>query len=213
MQSTLQDSDLVSNFKNGNVSAYEELIGRYTEKVFRLAMRITRSQDDAEEVLQDVCVAVFDKLDTFEGKSAFSSWLYRITANTALMKLRKRKKHSALELDETILGAQQSWTTQRSDTSDVNYMSIRHELRDALREAIDGLPNDYRTIFILRDVDGLSNQEVGDVMDLSVPAVKSRLHRSRMILRRALAEYHHTPVETESVELETDTAFDVRYAA
>ena len=192
MQSTSSDRDLITTFGYGNVSAYEELISRYTDKVFRLAMRITRSQDDAEEVLQDVCITVFAKLDSFQGKSAFSSWLYRITANTALMKLRRRKKHSALELDESILGAQQSWTVQRSDTSDIEYMSIRHELRAALCNAIDGLPDDYRMIFVLRDVDGLSNQEVGDIMDLSVSAVKSRLHRSRTILRRALAEYHHS---------------------
>lgn len=205
MQSVIPDSDLVAKFKNGHVASYETLIGRYTDKVFRLAMRITRSQDDAEEVLQDVCVAVFDKLDTFEGKSAFSSWLYRITANTALMKLRKRKKHMALELDETILGAQQNWNTRRSDTSDVDYMSIRHELRAALKDAIDSLPSDYRTIFILRDVDGLSNQEVGEVLDLSVPAVKSRLHRSRMILRRALIDFHHSTVTEPVIESHPET--------
>ena len=213
MQLAVPDSSLVIQYKNGNVSAYEELISRYTDKVFRLAMRITRSQDDAEEVLQDVCVAVFDKLDTFEGKSAFSSWLYRITANTALMKLRKRKKHMALELDESILGTQQNWNTQRSDISDVNYMTIRHELREALREAINSLPDDYRTIFILRDVDGLSNQEVGDVMELSVPAVKSRLHRSRMILRRALSEFHHSPTLAEEADTAEEQSLEIKHAA
>jgi len=183
------DKDLVHLFQAGNIPAYEDLISRYTEKVYRLAFRITRNSEDAEEILQDVCISVFQKINSFEGKSAFSSWLYRITANASLMKLRQRKKHSSLELDEKILTEQDNWTYQRSDTCDVEYMSIRHELRIRLKKAIQSLPEDYKAIFMLRDVDGLSNIEIAELLNLSVAAVKSRLHRSRLLLRQELVDF------------------------
>ncbi|MDC0357722.1 sigma-70 family RNA polymerase sigma factor [Oligoflexia bacterium] len=185
------DSKLVKDFKNGDKASYVELLSRYSEKVHNLAMRITRNEQDAEEILQDVFITVFNKINTFEGKSAFSSWLYRITANTSFMKLRQRKKHAAVSLDDLGYSAKDdSWLGGRSDTCDTNYISSRHELRHELETAISKLPKEYKTIFILRDVDGLSNQEVGEVLNLSVPAVKSRLHRSRLMLRRKLQRFY-----------------------
>jgi RNA polymerase sigma-70 factor, ECF subfamily len=172
------DIELVAALQNGEQAAFGELLTRYTEKVNNLAIRITRNQEDAEEILQDVFVTVFKKIDRFEGKSAFSSWLYRITVNTAFMKLRKRKQTQAVSLDELGDSANESFSGKRSDTSDVNFISSRHELRAQLDGAIDNLPEEYKAIFILRDVDGLSNQEVGEILNISVPAVKSRLHCS-----------------------------------
>jgi RNA polymerase sigma-70 factor, ECF subfamily len=201
VQMTLKmtDAELVRAFQGKDTQAYEELVTRYLEKVYNLAWRITRLPEDAEEILQEVFIAVFNKISEFQGKSAFSSWLYRITVNTAFMKLRKRKKHSALSLDETILSGQENWIGQRSDTSDVNYLSSRHELRAVLQGAISRLPAEYKTIFILRDVDGLSNQEVGEILGLSVPAIKSRLHRSRLILRKKLRQFHEDWVNSKHV--------------
>jgi RNA polymerase sigma-70 factor (ECF subfamily) len=196
------DAVLVSMFKAGDIKAYEELISRYTEKVFRLAMRFTRQLEDSEEVVQDVCISVFRKIQEFEEKSAFSSWLYRITANAALMKLRKRKKHSAIELDEVVLSSQEKWNIQRSDSSDVDYLSTRHELKAALLKAIARLPEEYKKIFIMRDVDGHSNQEVGDCLDISLAAVKSRLHRARMYLRRELSEHRRDGLASEESDEE-----------
>ena len=190
MQTDRTDDSLVELFKGGDTAAYEELIGRYSEKAYNLAMRITRLQEDAEEILQDVFISVYNKIGEFEGKSAFSSWLYRITVNTAFMKLRKRKKHAAVTLDEVTLGSQQCWIGRRSDACDINYMTSRHELVAALQVAIEKLPPDYKIIFVLRDVDGLSNHEVGEVLGLSIPAVKSRLHRSRLMLRKKLQRFH-----------------------
>jgi len=190
MTTKISDGELVAAFQRGDCSAYEELVSRYLEKVYNLSWRITRLPEDAEEILQEVFISVFSKIREFQGKSAFSSWLYRITVNTAFMKLRKRKKHLALSLEEAVIGEQQSWAAQRSDLCDVNYISSRHELRAVLQQAIGRLPDEYRTIFVLRDIDGLSNQEVGDIMGLSVPAIKSRLHRSRLILRKKLRGFH-----------------------
>lgn len=190
MSDARMDSELVLEMRSGDAAAFNELLNRYAEKVNNLALRITRNQEDAEEVLQDVFVTVYNKIDRFEGKSAFSSWLYRITVNTSFMKLRKRKQHVAVSLEEVGQGVKESWTGNHSDSSDVNYISSRHELRAELEQAIARLPEEYRVIFILRDVDGLSNQEVGEILNLSVPAVKSRLHRSRLMLRKKLQRFY-----------------------
>lgn len=193
----IKDAELVESFRNGNKDSFCELLTRYSEKVHHLSLRITRNEEDAEEILQDVFVTVYNKIDKFEGKSAFSSWLYRITVNTAFMKLRKRKQTNAVSLDEMNAGLQENWTSSRSDMSDVNYLCSRHELREQLEAAIERLPEEYRTIFVLRDVDGLSNQEVGEILNLSVPAVKSRLHRSRLMLRKRLQHFYEDYVSED----------------
>ncbi len=190
MKNEMLDTELVEGFKAGNVAYFNELLERYTQKVHNLAVRITRSEEDAEEVIQDVFVTVYNKVDKFEGKSAFSSWLYRITVNTAFMKLRKRRQTPAISLEDINPSVKENWTGSRSDSSDVNYLSSRHEIRQELQGAIEKLPEEYKTIFILRDVDGLSNQEVGEVLALSVPAVKSRLHRARLLLRKRLQKFY-----------------------
>lgn len=217
MVNRTNDNELVEAFRRrGDKSAFVKLMETYTERVHNLSLRITRNEEDAEEILQDVFVTVYHKICKFEGKSAFSSWLYRITANTAFMKLRKRKKHAAVSMDEVQPNVVDSWVGRRSDASDVNYISSRHELRDALERAIQRLPRDYRLIFILRDVDGLSNQEVGEILNLSVPAVKSRLHRSRLMLRKRLQKFHDDYVNNEQIYYgpkAPHAAMDLAYAA
>lgn len=185
------DIEVIEGVLTGNIAYFEELLSRYAHKVHNLALRITRNQEDAEEILQDVFVTVHSKLRHFEGKSAFSSWLYRIAVNTAFMKLRKRRQQFTVSMEDVSPTVSEGWTGERSDSSDVNYLSARHELRAELEQAIAKLPEEYRMIFVLRDVDGLSNQEVGEVLHLSVPAVKSRLHRSRLMLRKRLQKFYN----------------------
>lgn len=199
MINTLSDTELITKFQTGDQESYVELISRYTEKVFNLALRLTRSQEDAEEVLQDVFLTVYRKIDKFEGKAAFSSWLYRITVNTAFMSLRKRKQHPTVSMEEINPMVKESWTGNSSEQSDVNYLSTRHQLREVVEGAISKLPEEYRAIFLLRDVDGLSNQEVGEILQLSVPAVKSRLHRSRLMLRRKLQRFYDDYVREDFI--------------
>ncbi len=193
------DEALIAAFRAGDKDAFVELISRYSEKAHHLCLRITRNAEDAEEILQDVFVTVYRKIDKFEGKSAFSSWLYRITVNTAFMKLRKRKQTAAISLEELTPSAHESWADTRSDTTDLNYLSSRHELREQLEDAIQALPEEYRNIFLLRDVDGLSNQEVSEMLQISVPAVKSRLHRSRLMLRKKLQKFYADYSDNESI--------------
>jgi len=197
--SEFSDSDLIRDFQNGCNESFETLLSRYETKVHNLATRLTRNAEDAEEVLQDVFVTIYRKIGSFEGKSQFSSWLYRVTVNTAFMKLRKRKQDQAMALEDfspqMYANAiyQQSHCMLRCDSR-----AEGNEVRKALERAITKLPEDYRAVFILRDIDGLSNEEASKVLNLSVPAIKSRLHRSRIILRKRLKkvfeDYAHAQI-------------------
>ena len=187
----VSDTDLIVQFQKGCMLSFEELMSRYETKVHNLAMRLTRNSEDAEEVLQDVFVTVYRKVSGFEGKAKFSSWLYRITVNAAFMKLRKRKQDQSIPLDDMVPQLQNKVIMQRNTVDSFSdSLAITNEIREALELAISKLPEDYRAVFVLRDVDGLSNKEVGEILSLSIPAVKSRLHRSRLMLRKRLRRFY-----------------------
>ncbi len=187
-QSNLDDRQLIKLVKKGNTKALEEIVEKYELKVFNLAMKFLHNQEDAEEVAQDVFLTLFHKAKSFQGKSAFSSWLYRIVVNAAFMKLRKKKQELAFLWDDVSLNLKKDWVER-----DLSYKSksdsriLTAELYGILNDAIKKLPNRYRSVFILRDVNGLSNQEASEVLSLSLPAVKSRLHRSRVMLQKKLS--------------------------
>jgi RNA polymerase sigma-70 factor (ECF subfamily) len=184
------DRQLITEIKKHDESCFEELINRYSTKIFNLAMRITRNQEDAEDVLQEVCTTVFTKISSFEGKSQFSSWLYRVATNSSFMKIRSRKRRRTVSIEDIEPSGQQNWGSNRAELTDIDTMSTRHELREAIERAVDELPREYKAIFVLRDIDGLSNQSVSEVLELSVPAVKSRLHRSRLLMREKLQPHY-----------------------
>jgi RNA polymerase sigma-70 factor (ECF subfamily) len=176
--SKISDVGLVDLFKGGEISAFEEIISRYEAKVMNLALRFTRNQEDAEEVMQDVFTTVYRKIDGFRGQSAFSSWLYRIVVNAAFMKLRKKKQSQTVSMEDLAPAVKQYCMERETVTNTHSYnITVTRELQEVLQRAIDKLPDQYRAVFVLRDVDGLSNQETGEILDLSIPAVKSRLHR------------------------------------
>jgi RNA polymerase sigma-70 factor (ECF subfamily) len=194
------DLELVARFRKGDMDAFQELISRYETKAFNLAMGFTRNLEDAEEVLQDVFVTVYRKIEGFQGKSAFSSWLYRITVNAAFMKLRKRKQNQTVSIEDLTPGTENSWN-EKSDAVDPGseVHTINKQLKEVLYRAIQKLPEEYRIVFMLRDVDGLSNKEVGEILDLSIPAVKSRLHRSRLMLRKKLQRFYDDYMDATQV--------------
>ena len=201
------DASLIREFTRGSIEAFEELIAKYESKVFNLAMRFTRNQEDAEEVVQDVFTTLYKKIHGFQGKSAFSSWLYRIVVNAAFMKLRKRRQQAAVYIEDMVQEQKldhDSFFVSRSDS-----IAMNREVREMLANAINRLPEQYRNVFVLRDIDGLSNEEVSELLDLSIPAVKSRLHRSRLMLRRKLVRlyrdlYGSLPAsDTDDIGLET----------
>lgn len=199
-QATPSDKELIARIEKGNEEAFETLITRYESRVFNLAMRFTRNQEDAEEVIQDVFTTIYRKLDSFQGKSAFSSWLYRIVVNASFMKLRKRKTQQTVSVEDLTPQVREQvyesdvFIDRRSDT-----LAYNREIRETLFDAIAKLPEQYRAVFVLRDIDGLSNQEVAEILELSIPAVKSRLHRSRLMLRRKLKRYYNEFIGGEMI--------------
>ncbi len=202
----ITDASLVKEFKAGSTLAFEELVSRYQAKAYNLAMRFVRSQQDAEEVLQDVFTTLYRKADSFQGKSAFSSWLYRIVVNCAYMKIRKRKQEQAVAVEDLTALPHTPSVTEYRERSDLAAMN--GELRESLERAISELPSQYRSVFILRDVDGLSNQEVGEILNLSLPAVKSRLHRSRIMLREVLKETYEEYYDQTAPSYDNDDDSD-----
>ena len=190
------DAALVEALRREDPDAPEHLVETYGDRVYRLALRITGSNEDAEEAAQDALWTAARKISTFKGESAFGSWLYRIAANAAYMKLRRRKaKEREISLDDVLpplddgglhFEPMDDWSPRVDD------QALNGELRQVLDAAIAELPPDYRTALVLHDIEGLSNPDVAETLGISLPALKSRVHRSRLFLRKRLSEYMQT---------------------
>ena len=192
------DADLLARLQAGEAAAIELLMATYADRVFRLAYGVTRNGADAQEVVQDVFLTVFRKHASFEGRAALSSWIYRITMNAALNKRRGRRHdvETSLEADLPRFradghreGDRAYLVTDWSETPEAEALS--GESRAVLTRAIESLPDHYRAVLILRDVEGLSNEEVAAVVQDTVGSVKSRLHRARMAVREQLTRHFH----------------------
>lgn len=187
-----RDAMLVAQLRRGDAGAAEELVGTYGDRVYRLAIRITGSPSDAEEVAQDALWAASRKIDTFRGTAAFGSWLYRITANAAYQKLRGRRSvRNEIAWDDLApsfddkghyVEPSVDWSTKLNDPA------IESELRSAISAAIDDLPGEYRAALLLRDVEGLSVLEIAEALHVKPATIKSRVHRARLFLRKRLAD-------------------------
>jgi len=199
MSQRKSDIELLNEMRAGDQTAFIELVERYSPKIHNLALRLTRNEEDTEEILQDVFVTVYRKISSFEGKSAFSSWLYRITVNTSFMKLRRRKRAGVTGFEEYDSKLEEKLTDNSRYVENQQHIASRDELRHLLQRAVNRLPFEYRVIFILRDVDGLSNQAVSEVLNLSVPAIKSRLHRSRLMLRKRLQRFYDDFMSSDKI--------------
>ena len=187
------DAALVEQIRGGAAGAVEALVSAYGDRVYRLAIRITGNAADAEEVVQDSLWAASRKIDTFRGAAAFGTWLYRITANTANQKLRgRRSKRNEVSWEDLApsfddhgqyMEVAVDWSRRLTDPA------IEGELRSVLGAAIDELPADYRTAFLLRDVEGLPYSEIAETLHLKLATAKWRVHRTRLFLQRCLADY------------------------
>src|SRR5437870_9904965 len=190
------DAALVEGLRRDDPEAPELLVETFGDRVYRLALRITGSNEDAEEAAQDALWTAARKISTFKGESAFGSWLYRIAANAAYQKLRaRRSKAHEIAIDDVLPSFDDDGRhfEPMADWSDrVDEQALQGELRPVLGDAIDGLPPDYRTALVLHDVEGLSNPDIAEALGISLPAVKSRVHRSRLFVRKRLAEYMKT---------------------
>lgn len=187
---TLSDAQLVHEAQAGETRAFDELVIRYRDRVYRLSFKILRNEDDASEALQDTFLSAFRGLKNFKSESTFSTWLYRIATNASLMKYRKRREgHVSYEQSQSTnadaepLPLESDWAEQPENELDST------ELREFMSEEIDRLPEDLRTVFVLRDVQEQSNADVAAELGLSIAAVKSRLHRARIRMRDRLDRY------------------------
>jgi len=189
---TGNDALLVERMIEGDRKAFEELVSRYSSRVFRLAMHYTRNTEDAEEVKQEVFLTVFRKIEQFQGKSSFSTWLYRVAVNTSLMRLRSGGKAELIPIDD--INDRVSLETDEEEP-EIDAAIVTEESLARIEKAIEPLPHDFKTVVILRDIEGFSNEETAEIMDLTVPAVKSRLHRARSYLREKLEDLYRETVE------------------
>lgn len=188
---TPTDAQLISRVKKGDERAFSALVQRYEHTVWGFAYKLCRDKEKAEESFQDTFVNVFRKIDQFDGRSKFSTWLYTIVANNCLMKRRRRKLEDLLESydeapdveDEEVQKQLASWDDTPAEKL------LRRELKEQLDRAIQQLPDDYKVVFVLRDIEQKTAEETAKITGLSVPAVKSRLRRSRMFLRQHLHEF------------------------
>jgi RNA polymerase sigma-70 factor, ECF subfamily len=192
---TLSDDELVERARGRNLAAFEELVSRHEERLYRVAMRLVRNENDAQEVLQDALLSAWQNLDSFAGRAQFGTWIYRVTVNGALMLLRSRRRRPTVSvedlepqaLDQAVDESQASSGSDWSKRPDEQLQS--GELKSHIEVALDGLPEILRLVFLLRDVEGLSTEETAEVLNVTVPTVKTRLHRARLALRHAITEY------------------------
>ena len=192
---SLSDEAVIARVRAGETRLYELLMRRHNQRLFRVIRSVIAADADAEDVLQEAWVRAFEHLDQFGGRAAFSTWVTKIALYEAYARIRKGKRFTALENDdgEVMAEAQRGMT----NADDPEKLAMRGELGRALQAAVDRLPEAYRSVFVLREVEHLSTVETAQCLDLSEEAVKTRLHRSRALLRRDL-EAHLGPALSEA---------------
>ena len=192
MRDTTGERELIGRMQAGDMSAVTDLSTTYGARIHQLAFRYMKNWEDAEEVTQDVLMKVFRKIDAFRGDAALSSWIYRITFNTAMSRLRTGRASRAAEQQRPEMqgGAAGVLPQDPADWSSLaDDHVLRREMREQLISALTTLPEVYRTPVVLRDIQGLSTEEASRILHVKPQTLKSRLHRGRLILRQALAEF------------------------
>ena len=181
---TVTDDDLVSRVRGGEKGLYEMLMRSYNQRVFRVIRSVVTNDDEAEDVLQEAWVRAYEHLDQFAGRASFSTWVTRIAFHEALARTRNSRRWTPLENPggEIMAEAERRQTTSETPERQAE----RDQLGRMLKAAVDALPETYRTVFVLREVEQLSTMETAECLELSEEAVKTRLHRSRALLRRDL---------------------------
>lgn len=187
---TFSDAELVKRAKEGDKAALSEIVTANEQLVYNAALRLVGNTEEAECVMQETFLKVFQAVKDFKGESTLSTWIYRIATNFALMRLRDRKKTFSgfddidLKVSKTALES-----FNRSIGANPHRAYENDELRGKMEEAIDDLPPKFRSVFVQKDIEGFSLKEIAEMNDMSLPAVKSNLHRARLFLRNRLAEY------------------------
>ena len=188
------DEKLINLYiKENDECAFDELVNRYIDRIYALCFRITKNKEITEEVVQEIFITLSQKLHTFRAESSFSTWLYRISTNTALMKLRKEKRHNNETISEDVNHSESSnnkfmyVVKDSSKRPDKFFMS--KEAVQEFNNALNKLPETYRLVIHLKDIDGFSYSEIANILETTTQAVKSRIHRGRLKLREELSGY------------------------
>ena len=191
MRQAFTETELIGRMQSGDSTAVADLSSTYGPRIHQLAFRYLKNWEDAEEVTQDVLMKVHRKIDAFRGDAALSSWIYRITFNTAMSRLRTSRYSRPLEVQAPEPSADgERQVAEPADWSDLaDDRVLRGEMRDRLIGALQRLPEVYRTPVILRDIQGLSTEEASAVLRVKPQTLKSRLHRGRLILREHLTDF------------------------
>jgi RNA polymerase sigma-70 factor (ECF subfamily) len=202
------DTQLIRRLQTGDEEAVRELADRYRHRIFQMALRHMKNREDAEEVTQDVLLKVYRKIDKFRGDAALSSWIYRITFNTAMSRLRTHRAERAAEVERDRALAQRkqdpAGVPPTRHPADWSHMPdeelLRRQLREAVASALPRLPEIYRVPVMLRDIEGLTTEEASTRLRVKDQTLKSRLHRGRVMLRRQLDAF------TTGLELHREAA-------
>lgn len=186
------DEALVAQAVDGDYAAFEALVERYQDRAFRLAFSLVKDEDAAQDVVQEAFLNMYRKLSTFRGDAQFSSWIYRVVVNAALIRLRKVRRRAEIGMDdlgtdvadeEAVFSTRPHWQVQADEAAQ------NSELREQILLAVDELDPKYQVVFVLREVEGLALADIAKVLELSEGAVKTRLHRARLYLQAALEPY------------------------
>lgn len=189
MLASEHDAALIAGLQSGDSGAFEKLLREYGPRLLRVARRFLPNEEDARDALQDAMVSVYRSIGKFESSSALSTWLHRIVVNTALMKLRSKRRHPEEDIENYLPrfredGHQTEPATPWTERADL--VIEREELRASVREAIDKLPDAYRIVLLLRDIEEMSTAETAEILGVTKDVVKIRLHRARQALRTLL---------------------------
>lgn len=186
-----EDADLVTRVRNGDDKAFEEMVRKYGGRLLATARRYLRSDDDACDALQDAFLCAFKSIKTFKSDAQLSTWLHRILVNSALTHLRLRRRHpvtDGIAIDELLprFDSEGNWIDERNHSAPAHVLLEASETRAMVRQCIDLLPDNYRTVLILRDIEDLETQEIASLLDVTSSSVKVRLHRARQALKALL---------------------------
>ncbi len=182
----LSETALIDQCRGGNSSAFEKLVGLYEKKVYNLAFRMVGNHEDASDIAQEAFLKVYTSLDQFRGESSFSTWLYRVVSNACLDELRRRARHKVVSIDTPVSPEDPSPRQIPSNDPEPGHRIEKAEVRESVQQGIKELPDDHRIILVLRDIQGLSYEEIAQILNMPLGTVKSRLNRARLGLRDRL---------------------------
>lgn len=186
----MSDQALVERLKQGSQDAFEDLVKKYGKRLYSVSLRLLRKPEDAEDAVQDALLKAFQSINSFRSEASLYTWLYRIVCNECLMKLRKQSRRNLVPIEPYLPRFDQGQHVEAiGDWTRLPDLALEtSELADFFEQCIDELSEVYRVAYILKDVEGLSEDQVCRVLRLTKPAVKNRVHRARLVIRKRIEE-------------------------